>query len=137
MERALPYRLGSGRRNLFAARAWPGLPGDGVVVVKKVVLNALNHVPVFLIVIGEALFMYAATLVAKLAFTQLDPLYAVWYRVGFTALLLIAWRCPWRADKRAGLPRTAGGWAVVVLCGVSIMLMNTMLYAAISDMSAI
>ena len=92
MERALPYRLGSGRRNLFAARAWPGLSGDGVVVVKKVVLNALNHVPVLLIVIGEALFMYAATLVAKLAFTQLDPLYAVWYRVGFTALLLIAWR---------------------------------------------
>lgn len=29
MERALPYRLGSGRRNLFAARAWPGLSGAG------------------------------------------------------------------------------------------------------------
>lgn len=23
MERALPHRFGSGRRNLFAARAWP------------------------------------------------------------------------------------------------------------------
>lgn len=89
---AVPVGGGGGRRNLFAARAWPGLSGDGVVVVKKVVLNALNHVPVFLIVTGEALFMYAATLVAKLAFIQLDPLYAVWYRVGFTALLLIAWR---------------------------------------------
>ncbi|MBU8982924.1 EamA family transporter [Bifidobacterium bifidum] len=102
---------------------------------KKVVLNAFNHVPVLLIVIGEALFMYAATLVAKLAFTQLDPLYAVWYRVGFTVLLLIAWRRPWRADKRAGLPRTAGDWTVVVLCGVSIMLMNTMFYVAISNMN--
>lgn len=103
--------------------------------VKKAVLDILNRVPVFLIVIGEAVFMYAATLVAKLAFTQLDPLYAVWYRVGFTALLLIAWRRPWRANKRVGLPHTLRDWAVVVMCGVSIMLMNTMFYVAISNMN--
>lgn len=117
-----------------AVRSRPNM-GASVASVKKVVLDVLNRVPVFLIVVGEAIFMYAATLVAKLAFTQLDPLYAVWYRVGFTALLLIAWRRPWRADKRAGLPHTVRDWAVVVACGVSIMLMNTMFYVAISNMN--
>ncbi|KAB7790899.1 EamA family transporter [Bifidobacterium leontopitheci] len=102
---------------------------------KKVVLEVLNRVPVFLIVVGEAVFMYAATLVAKLAFTQLDPLYAVWYRVGFTALMLLAWRRPWRASRRGGLPHTGRDWVVVAACGTSIMLMNTMFYLAISNMN--
>ena len=48
---------------------------------KKAVVGILNRVPVVLIVIGEALVIYLATAVAKLAFTQLDPLYSVWYRV--------------------------------------------------------
>lgn len=90
--------------------------------------------PVFVIVIGEALSVYVATLVAKLAFTQLDPLYAVWYRVGFATLLLLAWRRPWRADRRRGLPHTPGEWAVVVACGMAVMLMNTMFYVAIGNM---
>ena len=54
---------------------------------KKAVVGILNRVPVVLIVIGEALVIYLATAVAKLAFTQLDPLYSVWYRVGFMAVL--------------------------------------------------
>ena len=56
---------------------------------KKAVVGILNRVPVVLIVIGEALVIYLATAVAKLAFTQLDPLYSVWYRVGFMAVLLL------------------------------------------------
>ncbi len=79
--------------------------------------------------------MYAATLVAKLAFTQLDPLYAVWYRVGFASLLLVLWRRPWKASKRAGLQHTAREWGVVAACGVAVMLMNTMFYVAISNMN--
>ena len=59
---------------------------------KKAVVGILNRVPVVLIVIGEALVIYLATAVAKLAFTQLDPLYSVWYRVGFMAVLLLLWR---------------------------------------------
>lgn len=81
-------------RNAFqvAARC-PDSPSS-VNLVKKAVVGILNRVPVVLIVIGEALVIYLATAVAKLAFTQLDPLYSVWYRVGFMAVLLLLWRRP-------------------------------------------
>lgn len=59
---------------------------------KKAVVGILNQVPVVCIVIGEALVIYTATAIAKLAFTQLDPLYSVWYRVGFMAVMLLLWR---------------------------------------------
>lgn len=82
---------------------------------KKAVVGILNRVPVVLIVIGEALVIYLATAVAKLAFTQLDPLYSVWYRVGFMAVLLLLWRRPWNKAKRAQLfhrdARSWGGWS--------------------------
>ena len=61
---------------------------------KKAVAGILNRVPVVCIVIGEALAIYTATAIAKLAFTQLDPLYSVWYRVGFMAVMLLLWRRP-------------------------------------------
>ncbi|OZG63074.1 threonine transporter RhtB [Bifidobacterium lemurum] len=102
---------------------------------KKAVLDVLNRVPVVCIVIGQALIIYVATAIAKLAFTQLDPLYAVWYRVGFMAVLLMAWRRPWSKSKREAMfHRTPRGWALVALLGCSIMLMNTMFYVAISNM---
>lgn len=95
----------------------------------------MNRLPVFVIVLFEALVMYTATLVAKQAFTQLDPLYAVWYRVGFCVLMLLAWRRPWRASVRSHLPHTARGWMVVVGCGLSLTMMNTMYYVAISNIN--
>lgn len=61
---------------------------------KKAVVGILNQVPVVCIVIGEVLVVYTATAIAKLAFTQLDPLYSVWYRVGFMAMMLLLWRRP-------------------------------------------
>lgn len=81
---------------------------------KKAVVGILNRVPVVLIVIGEALVIYLATAVAKLAFTQLDPLYSVWYRVGFMAVLLLLWRRPrTRRSERNCFTATpaAGGWS--------------------------
>ena len=79
--------------------------------------------------------IYLATAVAKLAFTQLDPLYSVWYRVGFMAVLLLLWRRPWNKAKRAQLfHRDARSWGLVVLLGCSLVLMNTLFYVAISNM---
>ncbi|KFI49107.1 EamA family transporter [Bifidobacterium biavatii] len=101
---------------------------------KKAILDLLNRVPVFVVVMGEAVMIYLATAIAKVAFTQLDPLYAVWFRVGFMTLMLLAWRRPWRAAKRAVLPHDARGWAIVAGCGLAVALMNTMFYVAISNM---
>lgn len=97
-------------------------------------MDILNRVPVFLVVMGEAVVIYLATAIAKVAFTQLDPLYAVWYRVGFMAIMLLAWRRPWRTEKRHNLPHDVPGWAIVVGCGIAVVLMNTMFYVAISNM---
>lgn len=102
---------------------------------KRAVVDILNRIPVVIIVIGETLVIYAATAIAKLAFTQLDPLYSVWYRVGFMAVLLLLWRRPWQAAKRDRLLRHGvRGWALIVLLGCSLVLMNTMFYVAISNM---
>lgn len=88
--------------------------------------------PVFLIVVLEAMMIYSATGVAKVAFTQLDAVYAAWYRVGFMAILLLLWRRPWR--KRALLPTTARDWGFLIAFGASLVTMNTMYYVAISNM---
>lgn len=102
---------------------------------KRIVVNLLNRMPSLLIVILEGVVVYAATSVAKVAFSQLDPLYAVWYRVGFMALFLIAWRRPFSKKKRALLPQTWKAWAIVATAGLSLVLMNTMFYVAISYMA--
>ncbi len=88
--------------------------------------------PVFLIVVLEATLIYSATGVVKVAFTQLDAVYAAWYRVGFMAILLLIWRRPWR--NRALLPTTVRDWGFLIAFGAALVTMNTMYYVAISNM---
>lgn len=102
---------------------------------KSAVVGLLNRLPVVVIVMCEAVVIYSATAVAKVAFIQLDPLYAVWYRVGFMAVLMLLWRRPWQRAKRSRLMRrSAGEWAWVLLLGAALVLMNTMFYVAIGNM---
>ena len=102
---------------------------------KQFVVNLLHRMPVLLIIVIEASMVYTATSVAKVAFSQLDPLYAVWYRVGFMTLLLLAWRRPFSRSKRSLLPKTLREWVIVASVGVSLVAMNTMFYVAISCMA--
>lgn len=102
---------------------------------KQFVVNLLHRMPVLLIIVIEASMVYTATSVAKVAFSQLDPLYAVWYRVGFMTLLLLAWRRPFSRSKRGLLPKTLREWGIVASVGVSLVAMNTMFYVAISCMA--
>lgn len=102
---------------------------------KQFVVNLLHRMPVLLIIVIEASMVYTATSVAKVAFSQLDPLYAVWYRVGFMTLLLLAWRRPFSRSKRSLLPKTLREWGIVAAVGVSLVAMNTMFYVAISCMA--
>lgn len=97
-------------------------------------MTALNRLPIVVIAICEAVMIYTATGVAKVAFTQLDAVYAAWYRVGFMALMLLAWRKPWKADRRDSLPGTRRDWALLAGFGAALVLMNTMYYVAISNM---
>lgn len=106
-----------------------------VVAMKQFVVNLLHRMPVLLIIVIEASMVYTATSVAKVAFSQLDSLYAVWYRVGFMTLLLLAWRRPFSRSKRSLLPKTLREWGIVAAVGVSLVAMNTMFYVAISCMA--
>lgn len=118
-----------------SASATLGRTRSNVSAVKKAILGILDRMPVFAIVACEALIIYLATAFAKVAFEQLDPLYAVWYRVGFMTVLMLVWRRPWRASRRPGLPHDSRGWLTVAGCGVAVVLMNTMFYVAISNMN--
>ena len=102
---------------------------------KQFVVNLLHRMPVLLIIVIEASMVYTATSVAKVAFSQLDPLYVVWYRVGFMTLLLLAWRRPFSRSKRSLLPKMLREWGIVAAVGVSLVAMNTMFYVAISCMA--
>jgi len=102
---------------------------------KQAVADVLNRLPIFVIIVCSGIMIYVATSVAKIAFVQLDPIYAVWYRVGFMTLLLLAWRRPWTRAKRENLPRTARQWLIVSIAGLSITAMNTAFYIAISNMN--
>ena len=118
----------------FAKKRMSPIYSCRVVAMKQFVVNVLHRMPVLLIIVIEAAMVYTATSVAKVAFSQLDPLYAVWYRVGFMALMLLAWRRPFSRTKRSLLPKTLREWAIVVAVGVSLVAMNTMFYVAISCM---
>ena len=98
---------------------------------KQFVVNLLHRMPVLLIIVIEASMVYTATSVAKVAFSQLDPLYAVWYRVGFMTLLLLAWRRPFSRSKCSLLPKTLREWGIVAAVGVSLVAMNTMFLSLI------
>lgn len=118
----------------FAKKRMSPIYSCRVVAMKQFVVNVLHRMPVLLIIVIEAAMVYTATSVAKVAFSQLDPLYAVWYRVGFMTLMLLAWRRPFSRTKRSLLPKTLREWAIVVAVGVSLVAMNTMFYVAISCM---
>lgn len=100
--------------------------------IRSLVLTALNQLPVIVLAVVEAALIYAATMVAKVAFSQLSPLPAAWWRVAFALLLLWLWRRPWRSGvRRSVLPRTVSGWLWLGLLGVSAAGMNTAFYLAI------
>ena len=73
-------------------------------------------------------------MVAKLAFTQIAPLPAAWWRVGFALLLLWVWRKPWKKFTEI-LPTHARGWLWLAALGISSVFMNTTFYMAIGTLN--
>ncbi|MBW3088107.1 EamA family transporter [Bifidobacterium sp. 82T24] len=102
---------------------------------RKIVYKTLEKTPAVVIVAIEGMLMYLATGVAKSVFTQINPLCAAWYRFGFLAVMMLAWRRPWRRSVRHTLPHTRRDWLITAGCGLAIVAMNTMFYLAISEMN--
>jgi inner membrane transporter RhtA len=80
--------------------------------------------------VGSAVFHYLGPAFAVLLFTQVDPLGVAWLRIVSAAVILGAWRRPWRALAAAD-PATR---RVVVLMGGVLAAMNASFYTAIDHL---
>ena len=73
----------------------------------------------------SAVFHYLGPAFAVLLFARVDPLGVAWLRIASAAVLLAAWRRPWRAMSAAGDRRLLLAWGGVLA------LMNCCFYLAI------
>lgn len=95
----------------------------------------MNATPAWILVVIQSISLYIATGLVKDAFSEIDPLYAAWYRMGFLVLALVPWRRPWRKSVRARLPhKDFSAWRTIVILGVAITVMNTVFYVAVDNM---
>lgn len=101
---------------------------------KQLVVRAMGSTPVWLLVVIQSVSLYVGTGLVRRAFTEIDPLYAGWFRVGFLTLALLAWRRPWRASIRTKLPTDRAAWVNLLVLGIALAVMNTVFYIAVDNM---
>ena len=80
--------------------------------------------------VGSAVFHYLGPAFAVLLFTRVEPLGVAWLRIASAAVILAAWRRPWRALAATG-PETR---RLVVLMGCILAAMNASFYTAIDHL---
>jgi inner membrane transporter RhtA len=80
--------------------------------------------------VGSAVFHYLGPAFAVLLFTRVEPLGVAWLRIVSAAVILSAWRRPWRALAATG-PETR---RLVALMGCILAAMNASFYTAIDHL---
>jgi inner membrane transporter RhtA len=80
--------------------------------------------------VGSAVFHYLGPAFAVLLFTRIEPIGVAWLRIVSAALILGAWRRPWRALAATG-PETR---RLVALMGCILAAMNLSFYTAIDHL---
>ncbi|MDY4492122.1 EamA family transporter [Schaalia hyovaginalis] len=88
--------------------------------------RALDRVPAQALIIVDALFQYVGAAFAVTVFAFMEPASVAWWRVLVGALILLAWRRPWRLRWTW---RELGASAVF---GLFILAMNSTFYEAIA-----
>lgn len=102
---------------------------------KQWVVKVMNATPAWILVVIQSVSLYIATGLVKDAFSEIEPIYAAWYRVGFLALALVLWRRPWRKSVRKNFPHHDWcSWRTIAVLGIAIMVMNTVFYVAVDNM---
>ena len=89
-------------------------------------LPLADRVPPQLYIVASGLIQYVGAGLAVLAFASVEPASVAWWRVLTGALVLLAWKRPWRG----GL--SASDLAVSALFGVIILTMNSSFYESIA-----
>ena len=90
---------------------------------------ALRAVPAPLLFIGSGMSTYVGAGFAVALFALMPPTTVAWWRLIIGALILLAWRRPWRRRW------TRHELAIAALFGVAMSTMNVIFYAAISHRS--
>jgi len=80
--------------------------------------------------VGSAVFHYLGPAFAVLLFTRVEPVGVAWLRIVSAAVILAAWRRPWRALAATG-PETR---RLVALMGCILAAMNASFYTAIDHL---
>src|SRR5437868_14398146 len=79
---------------------------------------------------GSAVFHYLGPSFAVLLFARVDVLGVAWLRIASAAIVLGAWRRPWRAARSLD----SSGRVLVVALGAVFALMNACFYVAIDHL---
>src|SRR5207302_5182888 len=90
----------------------------------------VDAVPPHAYFVGSAIFHYLGPSFAVLLFARVDVLGVAWLRIASAAVVLAAWRRPWRRVR--ALERD--GWALVGALGAVFALMNACFYVAIDHL---
>jgi inner membrane transporter RhtA len=92
--------------------------------------SAVHRVPPSGYFVGSAVFHYLGPAFAVLLFTRVDPLGVAWLRIVSAAVILAAWRRPWRAIARLDSETRR----LLALMGGVLAAMNACFYAAIDHL---
>ena len=84
--------------------------------------------PAPLVFVLVAISQYIGAAIAVVLFDEIDPAGVAWLRVTFAALILCAWRRPWRTV------RTRQAIALAAAFGVVVAWMNTLFFLAIGEL---
>ena len=90
------------------------------------VTTVADSVPPQLFLVGSGLIQYVGAALAVVAFASVEPASVAWWRVLTGAVVLLAWKRPWRG----GL--TVSDLAISALFGIIILTMNSSFYEAIA-----
>lgn len=85
-----------------------------------------DRIPAQLYIVGSALIQYVGAALAVVAFASVEPASVAWWRVVTGALVLLAWKRPWRG----GL--TLSDLSISALFGIIVVTMNASFYEAIA-----
>ena len=88
--------------------------------------SVVDRIPPQLYIVGSGLIQYVGAALAVVAFASVEPASVAWWRVVTGAVVLLAWKRPWRG----GLTRS--DLAISALFGVVILTMNSSFYEAIA-----
>lgn len=84
--------------------------------------------PAPLIFVLVAISQYAGAAIAVVLFDEIDPAGVAWLRITFAAVILCAWRRPWRTV------RTRDALLLAAAFGVVVAWMNTLFFLAIGEL---